>query len=118
MDNKYVFVSYDANTFMVDSRVRGQLSPSPVEHEGNTVGFNQWILFVKKKLRTFTFIHTQSCPISFPLLPHFHHLILHFSHTGEPLAVTSVVLFPYYIDSSISISPINLFLRSLIIFFV
>jgi len=35
---------------MVDSRVKGQLSPSLVEHEGNTVGFNQWILFVKNKI--------------------------------------------------------------------
>ena len=30
----------------VDSRVKDQLSPSPVNHEKITVGFNQWIKFI------------------------------------------------------------------------
>jgi hypothetical protein len=43
----------------VDSRVRVQLSPSPVDHEKYTIRFNQRFIFVKnKKKKIYTFPHT------------------------------------------------------------
>jgi len=41
----YVIVNIHVE-IMVDFRVRDQLSPSPVDHEKITVGFNQWIKFI------------------------------------------------------------------------
>jgi len=44
---------------MVDSRVRDQLSPSPVDHEKITVRFNEWTRFVRNKNENIcTFPHT------------------------------------------------------------
>ena len=44
---------------MVDYRVRDQLSPSPVDHEGITVGFNEWIRFAKNNIENiYICLHT------------------------------------------------------------
>ena len=43
------FLSYINNTLlvmMVDSRVRVQLGPSPVNHEKNTNRLNKWFRFI------------------------------------------------------------------------
>jgi len=53
--------------------VRGQLSPSPVKHKENIVGFNQWIRLVKDKIKNiYIFSHTIFSPLSF-LMQRFHH---------------------------------------------
>jgi hypothetical protein len=43
-------ITFRAN-ILVDSRVRVQLSPSPVDHEKNTVGLNTWFRFIQIKCR-------------------------------------------------------------------
>jgi len=51
---------------MVDSRVRDQSSPSLVDHNQNTIGYNQWSKFIKiKKENIYTFPHTTML-LSFP----------------------------------------------------
>ena len=87
----------------VDSRVRDLMNGSDL---------------LKIILRTFTFVHTQCCPISSPLLP----LVrlpststLHFSHIGQPLAVTGVwfllpiplILLSLFVQINYSLNSLN-----------
>jgi hypothetical protein len=51
----------------VDSRVRVQLSPSPVDHEKYAIRFNQRFTFAKNKMKKiYTFSHT-ILPIYLPI---------------------------------------------------
>jgi len=46
--------------------VRDQLSPSPVDHEENTVRLNQWLRFIENKIENIqTFSHSILFPIIF-----------------------------------------------------
>jgi len=68
---------------MVDSTVRVQLSPSPVDHEANTVGFDQGTRFIQNKYESiYTFSHT-ICLTSSSLLPLLHFITLHPSFFSE-----------------------------------
>jgi hypothetical protein len=44
-----IFINNEMMFFLVDSRVRDQLSPSPVDQNLNVIRLNQWFRFIKNK---------------------------------------------------------------------